>query len=186
MLKDEIRIKIMNSAETCFFKSNFEKASMRDIADGAGITLSNIYKYFKNKNALFDAVIADYSREYVRNFNSFVSHEKGEDFSGKQKENLKTSLLSVILHDRNKFIILMEKSAGTDYADFKNRIISVLSDHMFSRNAVKMERFACILFASNLFSNIVEIAKHYKNEDWARDNISAVVEYHLGGMKAVM
>lgn len=58
-LKPEIRTKILTNALTLFYKKGYEDTTMRRIAAKSHITVGNIYRYFKNKEILFDEVIID-------------------------------------------------------------------------------------------------------------------------------
>lgn len=59
ILKQEIRNSIINCSREEFIANGFEKASMRTIAKKSKISLSNIYNYFDNKDAIFEAVLQD-------------------------------------------------------------------------------------------------------------------------------
>ncbi|MDD5648547.1 MAG: TetR/AcrR family transcriptional regulator [Dehalococcoidia bacterium] len=49
---------IMHAALDIFSKEDFEKATMRYIAEKANVTTSNIYKHFKNKDDLYVQLIS--------------------------------------------------------------------------------------------------------------------------------
>ena len=51
-LKEDVREKIIDSAKNEFLEKGIERASMRDIAAGSGMTVGNLYRYFKNKEEL--------------------------------------------------------------------------------------------------------------------------------------
>ena len=55
--KDYTREHIAEIAKQVFLKDGYAKASMRDIAKGAGIGVSNIYNYFKSKDELFRHIV---------------------------------------------------------------------------------------------------------------------------------
>ena len=55
-LKQNVRERILEAAEQEFDQNGFQDASMRTIADSAGVSLGNVYRYFTNKQALFCAV----------------------------------------------------------------------------------------------------------------------------------
>ncbi|MCK8060007.1 MULTISPECIES: TetR/AcrR family transcriptional regulator [unclassified Fusibacter] len=59
VLKDEIRLNILDAAREVFVVEGFESSSMRQIAKGAGVTVGNLYRYFDNKEAMYDAIISD-------------------------------------------------------------------------------------------------------------------------------
>ena len=49
-LKEDIQEKILHIAEEVFSEKGYKDASMREIASRTGITVSNIYHYFTNKD----------------------------------------------------------------------------------------------------------------------------------------
>ena len=56
--KDYTREQIVRVAKRVFLRKGFAKASMRDVAKGAGIGLSNIYNYFNGKDEIFRYIVA--------------------------------------------------------------------------------------------------------------------------------
>lgn len=55
--KEHIRKIIIESARDEFIKKGYFQASIREIASTAGVSKSNIYNYFQNKNTLFIEVL---------------------------------------------------------------------------------------------------------------------------------
>lgn len=56
VLKEEIRKKILNAAENIFYQKGFRGATTRSIANEVGISVSNLYLYYENKEAIFYGV----------------------------------------------------------------------------------------------------------------------------------
>ena len=56
-LKYSVQKDLLTAARAIFLRKGFQKTSMRDIAQASGICLSNIYNYFKSKDALFCAIV---------------------------------------------------------------------------------------------------------------------------------
>ena len=54
--KQEMRLKILETAKQIFIEEGFEKASIRAIADRIEYSPATIYLYFKDKNELFFSV----------------------------------------------------------------------------------------------------------------------------------
>ena len=52
-LKTDVRNRILESAEEEFRQNGYLNASIRTIAENAGISLGNVYRYFSNKEALW-------------------------------------------------------------------------------------------------------------------------------------
>jgi AcrR family transcriptional regulator len=55
---------IVEAARTLMATQGYEAMSMREVADGAGITPAAIYRHFPNKDALVDFVVNDTLREF--------------------------------------------------------------------------------------------------------------------------
>jgi len=55
--KEAVEQKILKSAKAIFLKHGFSKANLRDIAKKANISLSNLYTYYSDKDALFVSVL---------------------------------------------------------------------------------------------------------------------------------
>ena len=56
-LKEDIQEKILHIAEEVFSEKGYKDASMREIASRTGITVSNIYHYFTNKDEIFRTIL---------------------------------------------------------------------------------------------------------------------------------
>lgn len=59
ILKESIREDILTAAAKHFRTYGFAQASLRHIAKEANISAGNVYRYFDNKDTLFEAVIND-------------------------------------------------------------------------------------------------------------------------------
>ncbi|MBO0454201.1 MULTISPECIES: TetR/AcrR family transcriptional regulator [Enterococcus] len=58
MSKQNTKEKILLSALELFSTKGYEGTSVRDLARAVGIRESSLYKHFKNKQAIFDAILA--------------------------------------------------------------------------------------------------------------------------------
>ena len=85
--KDYTHEQIVEIAKREFLKNGYAKTSMRDIAKGAGIGVSNIYNYFKSKDELFRHIVMPLlhqmetmMREHhnVKNQEAFLIYATGE------------------------------------------------------------------------------------------------------------
>lgn len=57
-LKDEVKNRIISSALKEFSDKGFQDASMRQIAKDADVALGNMYRYFENKEILFNEIVS--------------------------------------------------------------------------------------------------------------------------------
>ena len=58
-LKEEVRARMLASAEDVFAESGYAGATMAAIAKGAGISAGNLYRYFASKDDLFYTLFTD-------------------------------------------------------------------------------------------------------------------------------
>ncbi|MCC6612452.1 MAG: TetR/AcrR family transcriptional regulator [Anaerolineae bacterium] len=62
---DERQQQILSAAEAVIIRQGYDKTTMSDIADEAGVSRGTVYLYFENKDSLFEALIARELRQYV-------------------------------------------------------------------------------------------------------------------------
>jgi len=70
--KEQRRTEIIDAAEKLFYKKGFDNVTMDEIADAVEFSKGSLYVYFKNKDALFFAIVARMHREYFRQFRELL------------------------------------------------------------------------------------------------------------------
>ena len=179
--KPEVRQKILDTAQELFFRDGFSGTSTRNIAAGAGISVSNLYKYFTDKEAIFRAVIDPFYRFTETDLKDLFDTEHAEDKHG----NVFERLMGVMLSDRHRFVILISRSAGTEYEHVKNEIVNMITDHMQQSivpGSMK-DSYSLEVIASNFIEGVLKIAEKYHDDVSAiRNNIDTLVRYHMAGM----
>lgn len=185
-LKAEIRERIVNTAGDLFYERGFEKTTTRSIATHVGISVSNLYLYFENKEAVFSAVIDSY---YVY-LNSRYKELLG---SKNTKEEIKDKLFrlvkDLIVKDWRKFILLIDKSNGTKYECSKNIAVQELKKHIdtiIADSVICDKELISFVLSNNLINGIVEIAKNYQDERQLEDSLKHLITYHIEGLKALL
>lgn len=134
--KEEVREKILASALTAFRENGYSGASMRLIANNAGVSLGNVYRYFKNKDDLFNAVVEPVYKSYISFINeigNIVENEEHGDthsreFSAGMGEinEIKNKILEISEQHFSALVIFMDKSSGTKYENAKIGLIELL------------------------------------------------------------
>ena len=74
VLKDNLRQAIIQAAKQEFLLSGFEKASMRNIAKMANMTVGNLYRYFDSKQDIKNYILTGTMNELKNIFNSVNSY----------------------------------------------------------------------------------------------------------------
>lgn len=142
ILKEEVRNRILQAAEAQLL-ANGEAATMRQIAQAAGITPGNLYRYYNNKDELVDAII----QPLVERMDQVLRTTTGESFhlgqdelpplpAGCSLENLIGEwfyplLMNVLvqtaemcrLHPRQAEILMNMESAGANLISWFRKIM---------------------------------------------------------------
>ncbi|SDX83326.1 transcriptional regulator, TetR family [Ruminococcaceae bacterium YAD3003] len=104
--------------------NGFIKADLKRICENAGVTTGAVYKRYKGKEELFQAVV----QEAIDKMDGFVKLRSEIDFSNLSDEQIRDTWLMneeyvlemfrLIWDIRKDLVILLEKSAGTAYENY--------------------------------------------------------------------
>lgn len=186
VLKEEIRNRILNAAEEIFYRKDYRSAKLTEIAELAGIPVALIYTYFKNKEILFDAIV---DSVYMNLSNASGEEEMLKGSASKRFEEAGEKYLHELLRGHKKFIILMDKSAGTKHVGAKQEIIKQLQAHielgLKRQSKEKYEPMLAHILASNFTEGLLEIARHYQGEAWAREMLKLLAKCYYTGVESL-
>jgi AcrR family transcriptional regulator len=129
-LKDDTRARILAAGRAAFAERGFAGASMRDIAARAGVTAGNVYRYFRGKDGLFDAVVGPAHRALL----SVVRADRGVDRRAvadfRAIEPVIERVLDACRTTRTEILILADHGAGTRYADLKGALARAIEKRL--------------------------------------------------------
>lgn len=138
-LKDDVKDNIIKAALEEFSEKGYRDSSMRVIARNAGIVMGNIYRYFENKEALFNSTVGPvYDR--IAGISAKVQAEI-EAMKGPWEDKQAMALIKR-LYDRiletfsghgTEILILLDKSAGSAYENTKNELIAQIQSVLETR-----------------------------------------------------
>ena len=114
--------RILQCAASEFLQKGWAKSSMREVAKLAGLTTGSLYFHFKNKEALFDALVKDVYDSLLANHRAMYDtfFTMPPDIKKRRAfrfESRKKTIDFVYEHYR-AVKLLVCGSAGTRYADF--------------------------------------------------------------------
>jgi AcrR family transcriptional regulator len=138
-LKDDVRERILAAAARTFAERGYLDATLADIARAADIAPSNIYKYYENKQALFDAVVTPavaarlfrLLRARLREFDTLGSWSDAHAERSKHAQ----ALLQFWVEERLAVLILLTGADGTRFASVRARM-----EREMTRQAVRFVR----------------------------------------------
>lgn len=186
-LKNGIRGTVIKSAKQAFLQHGYEKASMKNIADNAEISKSNIYNYFHSKEDIFNFIV---KKSYVEIWNKikcfldydFLNLLEVDDYS----KFISNEITKIIIEYRFEIILLIDCSTGTKYENFKDDLILSIEKYLIykildSEEDISEEIFFIHLITNNIIENIIEVIRCFREEEWTKINIERIINYHTKG-----
>jgi Transcriptional regulator len=188
VLKDEIKNKILQVATQEFLAKGFCSASTREIVKKVHVSKGNLYHYFPSKEDLFNTIVTPFYRELSCFLQQLWAHETGESFTPEKVEFMTKRIAEFIRDHRNEFILIMDKSEGTQYAGFKKEITAAIQSH-FEKNVKpgyknKPDSRISIMhiIAGNFIETLLAIAKDSQDDGEAVCILELYLKYHMRGV----
>ena len=121
--KKDIRQILLRTAHEEFLKFGFKNASMRAIAKRSGVTLSNIYNYFKDKDELFRAVLTP----LLEAFDRLAETHNSEDYltlnvftENSYQRRMMDEFMSVLKGNEAELKLLLFQSGGSSLENYRD------------------------------------------------------------------
>lgn len=102
-----------------FLEKGYEKASLRAICKRAGVTTGAVYFFFDSKEELFCQIVAPFL-ERLEKLGKELAEAELEDIS--LGTDMDKKFMEFLWHNQREVQLLLEKSEGTRYANFKDEI----------------------------------------------------------------
>lgn len=119
ILKQEVKQRILDSALIEFCEKGYDKASLRQIAQSAGITVGNIYAYFKDKNSLMDAVMEPIISHFDLMIQDLASHN---DNTLEYLHLVAHRIVEIYSLYRSQIIIVMSAMKNEKYGVYRDKL----------------------------------------------------------------
>ena len=180
VLKETIRKKIREAALNEFKKKGYQKTSMRSIASRAELTVGNLYRYFKNKDELFNVIIQPAFQEIYQFIDEFARMKEVETLKKGEKENFirafEESLMRIYAKHRAELIILFNGSQGSQMENAREQIIYLIADRIKKEAFPKMKKkikvtdgFLSEVLAISFIDGISLVLNHHKDKEKTRE-----------------
>lgn len=186
VLKEEIYERIFHAGIEVFYEKDFRSAKMKDVAERAGIPVSLIYSYYKNKEALFEKIAGSASFDFER------IAKKEEGVSGTPSQRYKSVTeghLLDMLENHEILVILMDKSGGTKYETAKDDFVKSLQVHiekeLEKRRPGAYHHILIHILANNFAESILEVARHYQSRKAAKELLELVTKCYYEGVDSL-
>lgn len=118
-----MRNNILQAASREFLAKGFKDASMRSISKQSGVTLSNIYNYFRNKDEIYCAVL----KPLLLAFDKLLKKHNGADYLTSNVFTMKSyqqkmidEFMDILKPYRAELNLLLFQSSGSSFENFRD------------------------------------------------------------------
>jgi AcrR family transcriptional regulator len=195
--KEHVRAKIVSAAASLFAEVGYEATTIAGVAERAGSSVGNVYKYFASKEELFQAVLPEEFAEEVRRKTEARIKALGTVRDLKvlapsaRYHVLADELLDYCLAHRERVIILLARAKGTPFEsfadDFANKLVRWALDYAaqawpeLSPSAAM--RFSLRRIYQSYLTSIATAFSTFEKQDVLRETVSHLTAHHQGGLK---
>ncbi|HCC32708.1 MAG TPA: hypothetical protein DEQ28_02220 [Clostridiales bacterium] len=126
--KEEIRARILEAALAEFEQHGFAGAQMRRMARRARVATGNIYRYFKNKEEIFDAIVQAGYRDISALI--FESHQLSKQNRGDIRSiarHIASGIMGVYSRHGRQLLVVANKSSGSRHEDFLETLTTMVA-----------------------------------------------------------
>lgn len=196
LLNEKLKSDLLQAAKLEFLEHGYLGAQLREIAAKTGATTGSIYKYYKDKEALFDALVAEPAAELERRY-----RETQQAFAALPLEQELQNLPEVsdegqmwmmqYLYDHfDAFKLIACCSEGTQYAHYIDTLIQIEVDaslvliQKMKKAGMKVHQIDDELIhivSSALFSGMFETVRHNMPREKAYGYMISLRDFYSAG-----
>ena len=191
--------KLLECSRQEFLENGFKNASLRNIAAAAGLTTGAIFGYFKNKNAIFEALVDPICEQVEKMFAALSESYYNADGAASAISMRKSigelrRIYEFIYANFNDFRLLLCCAEGSSKADFVHTIVEYEVRHTFSyldrlnetrALNIYIDRATIHILSDSYINSLLEPVRHNMSFEEAIKNIEFLGIFYTGGWKAV-
>ena len=195
--KDEVRCRLLGAALEVFSEVGFGAATVAAVAERAGVSTGNVYRYFASKEELLRAALpAPLVKELRRLTRARVDAlAAARDIAALPNDAgyfvASDRLFEFCVEHRQEVVFLLSGSQGTEYEGFAERLARDLERWAlaYARRAwpklrpPRALRFTLREVYARYVASIARALAVYVERAELEDAIAHLSAYHLGGMK---
>lgn len=196
--KDTMRTAILRSAASEFADHGLAQVPLTRIAEGAGTSIGNLYKYFASKEALFQAAVpAAVAPQLARLLRQRIEALHGVKEvrtlpAGHPYYQQSGALLQFTLQHRHALRFWLDHSEGTPLSGFPERLVSRLTQLSiaYARRTYPQidldasRRRALQRIYRAFLGSLSAILRQEQSPSALQRATSHLTEYHLAGLRA--
>lgn len=192
--KNDIKEKIDSVALTVFADEGYKGSKISTIAEKVGISVGNVYRYYKSKEELFYSVVPEsFVESLKRLLVAKATLLKSNELKNKSHQSLwlfDEGFIRFMVENRLRLLIILNNSEETKYKHVKTELIKllintvhdhyVLQDHLELYNDETYDILEIIY--KNLINMTLSILTKVDSMEDIEKHLRAMNTYHLYGI----
>jgi AcrR family transcriptional regulator len=188
---------IVSAATSLFAEVGYEATTVALVAERAGSSVGNVYKYFPNKEAIFAAAVPEtFARELKRMTRERVKAlENALDVDALAPTDryhvLSDRLLGFCIENRERVVILLARAQGTPFASFADGfafdLVEWALEYVSGAYPTVVHtpalRFALGVIYRNFLAGFSKALAKYRRPAEILERTNHLAAYHQGGLK---
>ena len=186
--KPAVEQDILRAALKEFTRCGFRQASMRDIAELAGVTVGNIYAYFPGKEALFDALVSHVAHQLAALVDQPIEGDLRTPY--RAIAYMADQLRDLFMENRESFLLLMCSSEGSRYETAKDELTAAAAERIRSEleccdSSRRWDGVLLLALATAVVDGLIYIVAHAKTLTHIDDLIAPFLNTTLSSIAAL-
>ncbi|MFI3257551.1 MAG: TetR/AcrR family transcriptional regulator [Spirochaetales bacterium] len=193
--------KLIPVARQEFLEKGYIDSSLRTIAQNAGMTTGAIYRRYPDKEALFDALVADTENGFFELFTEAQNHffdlikTDKTNTSYNVTDNYLYVIVEYVYEHLEDFQLILCHSAGSKYEDFLHKLIeleiSKKNDYyalLRQKGKIEGEIHPTVdhMLVTAYFTSLFEVVKHNMKKEEALLHIRQIATFFGSGFQSLV
>jgi AcrR family transcriptional regulator len=194
--KEAVRNEIIDKALLLFAKKGYDEISIADIAKAAGISVGNVYRYFKGKEDILNEIITSsfiskFRKEIFTKLGTGKSDTISEQSQNKEYVDYSVQFLKSMIENKFKFIVLIKCTKSEVSNLFRKEIFEYMVQtflNQFVKEEEKKEalRPTIALLYKGLIGLYLDILNKDADEETYLRELKQVTKYHIFGLASIV
>lgn len=191
--KDSVKQKIDLTALRIFSDKGYRDTKISDVAESAGISVGNIYRYYKGKEELFYSILP---REFIvslkellkEKINEMNNEKRSIVYNMREISILDEAFIIFLIQNRERILILFNDDIETSYYGIKKEFIDYVIQavaevytfgDLFNRLKEEQRYFILKSIYENMVVMTLNILKQGENLQEVKEMLIVMNTYHL-------
>lgn len=197
--KDEIKDRIDAAALAVFAEKGYKGAKISDISESAGVSVGNIYRYYKSKDDIFysnidESFIEDAKALLAEKISAMGGSDRLSGAGQEEFSFVNEEVISYMVENRHKTIIVFGKSEGTKYENAKGELVDYIIrkvEESFTEQSGFLEiesiyGFTAGIIYNNLIDMVLSILRESADSQTVTRYLRTVNTYHMFGIEGFL